>query len=141
MAKPQTHLTFFSKEIDEEIDRAINYIVVKKCLRPSSVTVTVSVHDVARVLAEKHMLNSWNIGLRAQIGRRLSYFARKGLLKLIRESPYRKYKVTSKFFEAKFGFKYSTLKSKPLIYLSPVEITYLMLKEVEGGGSGFNKNF
>jgi len=129
MAKPQTQLSIFSKE---EIDQAIDYVVVKKCLRANGVLITVSVNDVSKVLAEKHGLNYKDIGLRTLVGKRLSYLAKKGLLKLLRESPYRRYKVTSRFFEVRFGFKYSVLRSKPRFYLSPVEITYLMLAEMEG---------
>jgi len=116
----------------EEIDYAIDYVVVKKCLRSNSVLITISVYDVSKILAEKHGLNYKDKGLRTLVGRRLSYLEKKGLLKLLRESPYRRYKVTSRFFEVRFGFKYSVLRSKPRFYLSPVEITYLMLAEMEG---------
>ena len=116
----------------EEIDYAIDYVVVKKCLRSNSVLITISIHDVSKVLAERHGLNHRDKGLRTLVGRRLSYLEKKGLLKLLRESPYRRYKVTSRFFEVRFGFKYSVLRSKPRFYLSPVEITYLMLAEMEG---------
>jgi len=129
VAKPQAQFPIFSKE---EIDQAIDYVVVKKCLRSNSVAVMVSVNDVSKVLAEKHGLNHRDKGLRTLVGKRLSNLAKKGLLKLLRESPCRKYKVTSRFFEVRFGFKYSALRSKPMFYLSPVEITYIMLKQVEG---------
>ena len=135
MVKPQTQLSIFSKE---EIDQAIDYVVVKKCLRSNGVLITVSVNDVSRVLAEKHGLNYKDIGLRTLVGKRLSYLAKKGLLKLLRESPCRKYKVTSRFFEVRFRFKYRALRSKPMFYLTPVELTYLMLKQVEGEKNGFN---
>ena len=125
----QTQFSIFSIR---EIDQAINYVVVKKCLRSNGVLITVSVNDVSRVLAEKHGFNPKDIGLRTHVGRRLSYLEKRGLLKLLRESPCRKYKVTSRFFEIRFGFKYSALRSKPMFYLSPVEITYIMLKQVEG---------
>ena len=116
----------------EEIDYAIDYVVVKKCLRSNSVLITVSVYDVSKILAEKHGLNYRDKGLRTLVGRRLSYLEKKGLLEFLRESPYRRYKVTSRFFEVRFGFKYRALRSKPRFYLSPVEITYLMLAEMEG---------
>ena len=126
----QTQFSIFSIR---EIDQAINYVVVKKCLRSNGVLITVSVNDVSRVLAEKHGFNPKDIGLRTHVGRRLSYLEKRGLLKLLRESPCRKYKVTSRFFEVRFGFKYSVLRSKPMFYLSPVELTYIMLKQFEEG--------
>ena len=127
MAKPR--LPVVSKE---EIDYAIDYVVVKKCLRSNSVLITISIHDVSKVLAEKHGLNYKDKGLRTLVGRRLSYLEKKGLLEFLRESPCRRYKVTSRFFEVRFGFKYRALRSKPMFYLTPVELTYLMLKQVEG---------
>jgi len=125
LAKTNNKLLFY-----EDIDRIIDYIVLKKA--STNMFITISVKELTKIMAEKYGLKYSFNGIKMLVGKKLAEFEKQGLLTLLRESPYKKYKVTSRFFEVRFGFKYRVLRSKPMFYLSPVEITYLMLKQVEG---------
>ena len=111
----------FSKPLSPE--EAIRKIVLYKISKNHGFIVTIRPKDVEVVLKIR------DHGLRTEVGKLLSKYAKMGLLKERKKSRPRSYIITSRFLREFFGLDYSSLRDNPSY--AWLHVFYFVLSHLE----------
>ena len=121
MAKTKVQQLLFSKPLAPE--EAIRRILLYKISKNHGFIVTIRPKDVETVLGIK------DHGLKTEVGKLLSKYAKMGLLKERKKSRPRSYIITSRFLREFFGLDYLSLRDRPSF--AWLHIFYMVLSHIE----------
>jgi len=121
MAKTKLQYLFSKPSITAE--EAIRKILLYKISKNHGFIVTVGPKDVETILG------ICDRGLKTEVGKLLSKYAKEGLLKERKKSRPRSYIVTSRFLREFFGLNYSSLRDNPSY--AWLHVFYFVLSHLE----------
>jgi len=122
MAKPKVQTLSFSKP-STVAREAIKKILLRKISKNHGFVVTVRPKDVETILGiHDH-------GLKTEVGKLLSKYAKEGLLKPAKRSRPKSYIVTSRFLREFLGLDYLSLRDNPSF--AWLHIFYMVLSHIE----------
>ena len=121
LAKPKVQQLLFSTSITAE--EAIRRILLYKISKNHGFIVTIRPKDVETVLGIK------DHGLKTEVGKLLSKYAKMGLLKERKKSRPRSYIVTSRFIKEILGLNYLDIRENPSF--TWVHVFFMVLSHLE----------
>jgi len=121
MAKPKLQYLFSKPSIAPE--EAVRKILLYKINKNHGFIVTIRPRDVETVLGIK------DHGLKTEVGKLLSKYAKKGLLKPAKRSRPRSYIITSEFIREFFNMDYLSLRDNPSY--AWLHVFYFVLSHLE----------
>jgi len=123
MAAAKTKLQYIFSKPSITPEEAIRRILLYKISKNHGFIVTIKTKDVETILGVS------DHGLKTEIGKLLSKYAKMGLLKEGKKSRPRSYIITSRFLREFFGLDYSSLRDNPS--LAWLHIFYTVLSHLE----------
>ena len=123
VAAAKTKLQYLFSKPSIAPEEAVRKILLYKIKKARGFIITIKPRDVETILGiHDH-------GLRTEVGKLLSKYAKEGLLKPAKRSRPRSYVVTSMFLREFFGLDYLSLRDRPSF--AWLHIFYMVLSHIE----------